>query len=57
MAIAKYGVFITSLKGKIGGTVMQGGKAGQTVKNKPNFKPQPKAYIAVAFTNPDPIFI
>ena len=35
MAVAKYGAIITDLKGKIGGTIFQGGRSGGTVKNLP----------------------
>lgn len=40
MATVKFGMFITALKGKIGGTVAQGSKVGTIVKNKPNYKPR-----------------
>ena len=40
MATIKFGMFITALKGKIGGSVAQGSKVGYILKNKPNWKPR-----------------
>lgn len=40
MATIKFGMIITALKGKIGGTVVQGSKVGSIAKNKPNYKPR-----------------
>lgn len=40
MATAKMSALMPALKGKIGGSVFQGGKSGQVVKNKPNWKPR-----------------
>lgn len=34
MAVLKYGAIVTEIKGKIGGTIFQGGKSGGTAKNK-----------------------
>lgn len=34
MAVVKYGAIITEIKGKVGGTVFQGGRSGGTAKNK-----------------------
>jgi len=36
MAVVKYGAIVTDIKGKIGGTVFQGGRSGGIIKNKPN---------------------
>ena len=35
MAVVKYGAIVTDIKGKIGGTVFQGGRSGGIIKNKP----------------------
>jgi hypothetical protein len=40
MAQTKYGALITDFKGKVGGTVFQGGFAAKITKNKPSFVPQ-----------------
>lgn len=38
MARVKYGAIITEIKGKIGGTIFQGGRSGGIIKNKPAAK-------------------
>jgi len=38
MGVVKYGAILTEIKGKVGGTVFQGGKSAAVVKNKPNFR-------------------
>lgn len=56
MATIKFGMFITALKGKIGGTVAQGSKVGSILKNKPNWKPRPIVNRAEIQGSFDPIF-
>lgn len=56
MATAKMGMFITALKGKIGGTVAQGSKVGTILKNKPNWVPPKHVNRPEIPGSQDPIF-
>jgi hypothetical protein len=57
MATAKFGMFITALKGKIGGTVAQGSKVGTIIKNKPNWKPSRFISRPEIPGSVDPVFV
>ena len=57
MATVKYGMVITALKGKIGGTVLQGSKVGGIAKNKPNYKPRAYTSRPQMSGSYDPVFV
>lgn len=56
MATIKFGMIITALKGKIGGTVVQGSKVGAIAKNKPNYKPRNYVARPQIAGSADPVF-